>query len=493
MELLSILICSSIFFIFLHAYSLLHRRNLPPGPKGIPIFGSLFAIGDKPHETFSKLSKKYGPLMSIRLGGVTSIVASSPEMAREILQKNDEAFSGRVVPSAITKLEHSSYAVVWLSTNDQWRTLRKVLATYLTNTQKLDTLRDLRHKVVQEMVQHLKEVSGKGEAADIVKLGFATAVNQISNTCFSVNVADYKTQDVKGFQNAVKSVMEVDIKFNVADYFPLLRALDPQGLRGKAKDAYGYLEQLCDKFIVERLKQRQSKAQKHGDLLDCFLDFSQENESEFSLKHVQVLLVELFLAGTETTANTVEWALTELLLHPQTMAKLRKEVIDSVKANGKIEEGAVMGLPYLQAVVKETMRLHLLVPFLVPRRAEKDVKLKGYTIPKDTQILVNAWGIARDPEYWENSTSFIPERFLNSEVDVKGQDFSLLPFGSGRRMCAGIALGQRVVSLMIASLVYHFDWELPNGMSWEVDTSERFALSLQKAKPLLAIPKILNA
>lgn len=229
--------------------------------------------------------------MSIRLGAVTSIVASSPEMAREILQKNDEAFSGRVIPSAITKLEHTSYAVVWLSTNDQWRTLRKVLATYLTNIQKLDTLRNLRHKVVQEMVEHVNEVSRKGEAADIVKLGFATAVNQISNTCFSVNVADYKTDDVKGFQNAVKSVMEVDIKFNVADYFPVLRALDPQGLRRKAKDAYGYLEELCDKFIVERLRHRQSKVQKHGDLLDCFLDFSQENEAEFSLKHVQVLLV----------------------------------------------------------------------------------------------------------------------------------------------------------------------------------------------------------
>lgn len=176
------------------------------------------------------------------------------------------------------------------------------------------------------------------------------------------------------------------------------------------------------------------------------------------------------------------------------MARLRKEIADSVQVHGKIEEGEVLGLPYLQAVVKETMRLRLLVPFLVPRKAEKEVKLKGYIIPKDTQILVNAWAIARDSDYWENATSFMPERFLNSDVDVKGQDFSLLPFGSGRRMCAGIALGQRVVSLMIASLVYHFEWKLPNGMKpEELDTSERFALSLQKAKPLVAIPKILNA
>ncbi|CAL5356070.1 hypothetical protein CsSME_00044903 [Camellia sinensis var. sinensis] len=489
MEFLGYLVCSMVFLILIRGLALFRRRRtLPPGPTGLPLFGNLFEVGPKPHESLAKLAKTYGPLMTIRMGSRTSVVASSPEVAREILQKNDEACSGRIVPDAATGQKHHYLALVWISTVEQCRLIRRALSICLTNQQKLDTLRGLRHKAVGEMIQHVRETRDRSLA--IGELAFITALNMMSNTCFSVNVAGFESGEAQGFLNAVKTIMVVDGKFNIADVFPWLKPLDPQGLRTKAKVAYGWLDDVCDGFITRRLKHRESNLLSYGDLLDSLLDYSQEHhESEFNCKNIKVLLGELLLAGTETSSNTVEWAMTELLLHPNIMSKLREEITKTIGPEGTIEESKIIALPYLHAVVKETMRLHLAVPLLIPHKTETDVKLRGFLIPKNTQIFVNAWAIARNPSYWENPTQFMPERFLRSEMDYKGQNFSFLPFGSGRRMCPGIPLAQRVVSLMIASLVYHFDWKLPEGVTPEnLDMADTFGITLQRATPLRAIP-----
>ncbi|CAL5429810.1 unnamed protein product [Camellia sinensis] len=315
------------------------------------------------------------------------------------------------------------------------------------------------------MIEHVRE--RRDRAVAIGELAFTTALNQMSNTCFSVNVAGFESGEVQEFLNAVKTLMVVDGKFNIADVFPWLKPFDPRGLRRRAKVAYDWLDAVSDGFVTRRLKHRESNLPSYGDLLDSLLDYSQENESEFNCKHIKILLVDLMLAGTETSSNTVEWAMTELLLHPSIMLKVCEEVTKTIGVEGRIEESKILALPYLHAVVKETMRLHLSVPLLVPHKTETDVKLQDFLIPKSTQVLVNEWAIARNPSYWENPTQFMPERFLGSEMDYNGQHFAFLPFGSGRRMCPRIPLAQRVVSLMIASLVYHFDWKLPDGLTPE--------------------------
>ncbi|KAM7494170.1 hypothetical protein LguiB_028779 [Lonicera macranthoides] len=471
MDFPSLIASSFQFFIFASALTLFRRRKLPPGPTGLPIVGNLFDVGPKPHESLAKLAKNHGPLMTIRLGTVTSIVASSAEMAKGLLQKNDEACSGRFVPDAVTALRNYDLAVIWISA---------------------DTMRGLRHKAVLEMIAHVKEASERKEAVDIGKLAFTTALNQMSNTLVSKNVTDFKSQSIGGsnglkFQSAVKTLMAVDQKFNLVDMFPWLKPLDPQRVRQKAKVAYDWLDEVSQGFIDERLRHREANLARYGDLLDSLLDYSKENEVDFSLKHVKILLVDLFLAGTETSSNTIEWAMAEMILQPNIMAKVRQEIIETVGAKGRIQEADILKLPYLQAVLKETMRLHLTVPLLVPHKTEKDVKLNGYLIPKNAQVLVNAWAIARDAKYWDNPTCFMPERFLDSEFDFKGQNFTYLPFGSGRRICPGIPLAQRVVSLMIASFVYHFDWKLPHG-THKLDMNDIFGLTLQRATPLLLVP-----
>ncbi|GJW06710.1 geraniol 8-hydroxylase-like protein [Tanacetum coccineum] len=429
--------------------------------------------------------------MTIRLGSITSVVASTPDAAREILQLNDEACSGRVVPHAVSGLDNHDAALVWLPPNEDFRNIRKALSTCLTNQHKLDTLRDLRQNVVDGMLDFLRESGKKNVAVDIGKLAFAVALNQMSNTCISQNVTSYESDDIGGFKTAVKTIMEVDGKFNIADIFPVLKPLDPQNVRRRAKVAYGWFDTVTKSFISERLKHRESKLPRFGDILDSLLDYSQENEQDFSLMHIKNLLVDLFLAGTETSSNTTEWAMTELLLNPNMFSKVREEVSTAIGKDGKIQEAKLLDLPYLQAVIKETMRLHLAVPLLIPHKTETEVKLGKYIIPKNTQILVNAWAMARDPRYWENPTMFKPERFVGNDLNYMGQHFKFLPFGSGRRMCPGIPLAHRVVSLMVASFVYHFDWKLPHARE-EMNMDDIFGLTLLRATPLLATPIPIN-
>ncbi|CAH1449146.1 unnamed protein product [Lactuca virosa] len=199
MELLFLGISFITFLFLLHGLGLYRARKLPPGPAGLPIIGNLLDIGPKPHESLAKLSHKYNPLMTIRLGSITSVVASTPNAAREILQHNDDACSSRFVPDPVTALDNHDSAVLWISANQEWRSMRKALNISLTHQHKLDTLRDVRQSVVEGMVEFLHQSGQKKVAVDIGNLAFAVALNQMSNTCVSKNVASYESDDVGGF------------------------------------------------------------------------------------------------------------------------------------------------------------------------------------------------------------------------------------------------------------------------------------------------------
>lgn len=181
--------------------------------------------------------------------------------------------------------------------------------------------------------------------------------------------------------------------------------------------------------------------------------------------------------------------MTELVINPEIMSKAKKELEEVIGKGKPIEESDIARLPYLQAIIKETFRLHPPVPLLLPRKAAKDVEICGLTIPKDAQVMVNVWTIGRDPTLWENPTLFSPERFLESEIDVKGRNFELAPFGAGRRICPGMVLALRMLLLMLGSLVNSFDWRLEDGMKLEdLDMEEKFGITLQKAQPLRVVP-----
>lgn len=202
----------------------------------------------------------------------------------------------------------------------------------------------------------------------------------------------------------------------------------------------------------------------------------------------------MFVAGTDTSASTTEWALAELIRHPDILQKAQQELDSVVGRNRLVSEPDLVNLPLLQAIVKETFRIHPSTPLSLPRIAAEDCTINGYHIPKGANLLVNIWAIGRDPATWPDPLEFRPGRFLpgggHEHVDIKGNDFEVIPFGAGRRICAGMSLGLRMVQLMLATFVHGFDWALPMGQVPEkLNMEEAFGLTLQRAAPLALCPK----
>ena len=197
-----------------------------------------------------------------------------------------------------------------------------------------------------------------------------------------------------------------------------------------------------------------------------------------------------FTAGTDTTSSTLEWSLAELLKAPEIMSKARAELEQVIGKGNQVNESDITRLPYLQAIIKETLRLHPPTPLLLPRKAGADVEILEYTIPKGAQVLINVWAIGRDPSIWDNPNKFTPERFIESSIDVGGGHFELTPFGGGRRICPGLPLAMRMLHLMLGSLLHSFDWKLGDGVGPDdLNMEDRFGLTLQMAQPLKAIPR----
>ncbi|KAG6784705.1 hypothetical protein POTOM_010405 [Populus tomentosa] len=273
---------------------LLRRKSgctvLPPGPRQLPIIGNILALGDKPHRTLAKLSQTYGPLMTLKLGRITTIVISSPNIAKEALQKHDQALSSRTVPDALRV--HHKNSTLWLPASTHWKFLRKLTATQMFTPQRLDASQALRGKKVQELLEYVHENCNNGHAVDIRRSVFTTSLNLISNTFFSLDIANYNSDLSQEFSDLVVGVTEQIGKPNIADYFPILRLVDPQGVRRKTSNYLKRLAQIFDSIINERTRPSSSVASKAShDILDALLILAKENNTELSSTDIQVLLI----------------------------------------------------------------------------------------------------------------------------------------------------------------------------------------------------------
>ncbi|KAH6817839.1 hypothetical protein C2S51_001442 [Perilla frutescens var. frutescens] len=461
--------------------------KLPPGPYPLPIIGNILSLGSKPHRSLANLARIYGPVMSLKLGSITTVVISSPESARMVLQKHDSSFSSRAIPSAASAVRHDEFSMVWLPVENQWRKLRKICKEQMFSAARLDASQGLRREKLQKLSEYVGECSETGRAVDVGEAAFTTSLNLMSASLFSVEFAQFGADSSQEMKDLVWGVMKCIGSPNFADYFPILKSVDPQRILKQTKYYFGKLFAIFDEIIEEKLKSRGEK----NDLVEALIDLNLRDEDQFITRNdMKHLLLDLFVAGADTTSGTVEWAMTELIRNPTKMWKLSDEVRDFIKENGQIEESDIPRLPYLQAVVKETFRLHPAAPFLVPHKVDSDVEIKGYIVPKNAQILVNVWASGRDPHIWTNANEFVPERFLNENngVDFRGHDFELIPFGAGRRICPGLPLAYRMVHQMLATFVGNFEWRLQSIKPQEMDMNENFGLSLQKAVSLRAIP-----
>ncbi|XP_019195212.1 PREDICTED: geraniol 8-hydroxylase-like isoform X3 [Ipomoea nil] len=464
-------------------------RKFPPGPFPLPVVGNLHLLGDQPHRSLARLAQKYGPVMMLKLGMVNTVVISSPAMAREALQKQDLAFSTRSIPDTLRARNHSQFAVIWLPVSPKWRTIRKIMNSNIFSGSKLDASQQLRVRKIQELITYCQNNSQAGEAVDIGRAAFRTTMNLLSNTIFSKDLTDPYSDSAKEFKELVWNIMEEAGKPNLVDFYPFLEKFDPQRSHHRMSDHFTKVLDLFENMIDERLEERRVSGNKNVDVLDTLLNISQETPDEIDNTIIKHLCLDLFAAGTDTSSNTVEWAMTELLNNPEAMAKAQAELADVIGKGKLLDEADVTGLSYLQCIVKETFRLHPPAPLLLPRRVEQDVVLCGYTIPKDSKILINVWAMGRDPSIWKNPLMFNPERFSNSEIDVRGRDFELIPFGAGRRICPAMPMALRMVPVMLGSLLNSFRWKIEGDIApKDLNMEEKFGITLAKAHPLRAIP-----
>ncbi|WJX14716.1 hypothetical protein P8452_04936 [Trifolium repens] len=487
---LIVLTCVTIYVFLCSFLAIIKKPNykLPPGPTPLPIIGNLLELGEKPHKSLAKLAKIHGPIMSLKLGQVTTIAISSADMAKQVLLTNDQFLSNRPIPQSVSVLNHEHFSLAFIPVSPLWKELRKICNTQLFSHKTLDASQDVRRKKMQQFLADIDQSSQIGEAVDIGTAVFKTTINLLSNTIFSVDLIQ-SNGEAGEFKDLVTNITKLVGSPNVADFFPILKMVDPQGVKRKqAKNVKKVLD-IFEDLVNQRLKTREGACvDTNKDMLDAMLNISKDNG--FMDKNMILHLAhDLFVAGTDTTASTLEWAMTEVVCNPEIMLKAKRELEQMIGSGVPIEESDIAKLPYLQAIIKETLRLHPPVPFLLPRKAERNVDICGYTIPKDAQVLVNVWNIGRDPTIWVNPTLFSPERFLGSDIDVKGRNFELAPFGSGRRICPGLQLANRMLLLMLGSLVNSFDWKLEGDMKPEdMDMDDKFGITLQKAQPLRVVP-----
>ncbi|KAK6251209.1 hypothetical protein SCA6_005214 [Theobroma cacao] len=496
MDLLSWLSCLLFFLVLVQAFHSITRitrkgrpDKLPPGPATIPVFGNLFQLGEKPHTSLATLAKTHGDIMTLKLDLTTTIVFSSATMAKEILQKHDAAFSKRTVPDAFRALQHDEFGMPWMPVSTTWRNLRKISNLHIFASQKLDANQCLRRSKVEELVADVHDSCRVGKAIDIGQAAFKTTLNFLSNTFFPIDLAD-SSDTAQEFRDIVQGIKEELGKLNFGDYFPIiLRNLDLQGMRRRMTVHFGKLMNLFDRVIDKRLQLRKTNDYiSTNDFLDTLLNISEDKNEELDRNLIKHLLLDLFTAGTETTSSTFEWVMAELLHTPKVLQEAQRELKQIIGAGNSVEESGIACLPYLQAIVKETLRLHPPVPLLLPRKTEVDYEIHNFILPKGAQLLVNTWAVSRDPNFWEEPDLFLPERFIGSEMDVRGRDFGLIPFGGGRRICPGLPLALKMLHLMLGRLLHSFDWELEDGVTPEsLNMEDKYGLVLHKAQPLKAI------
>ncbi|XWS51764.1 hypothetical protein CRYUN_Cryun11dG0011200 [Craigia yunnanensis] len=412
---------------------------------------------------------KHGPLMHLQLGEVSTVIVSSPAVAKEVMKTHDINFSYRpaldvpkITTYDFTNIAFAPYGNYWrhlrkvcntelLSATrapygNYWRHLRKVCNTELLSATRVQSFRSIREEEVLNLIKSIHESDGK-----------------------PINLSEKIYSMTYGI-TARTAFVEVLQLFS--------------GIKQKVEKMHKENDR-----IVRRTSEKGRDDEAEEDLVDVLLRLQEQAEFPFEDKNIKSVILDIFGAGSETSSTTVEWALSEMLKNPRVMREAQAEVRRVFEAKGNVDETGIFKLKYLKAVIKETFRIRPPAPLLLPRECNQACEINGYEVAAKTRVLINAWALGRDPDYWSEPDKFYPERFLNSSVDYMGTNFEFIPFGAGRRICPGILFATPNVELPLSQLLFHFDWKLPNGIKQEdLDMTEVFGMTVKRKNDLILVP-----
>ncbi|XP_022132547.1 cytochrome P450 CYP736A12-like [Momordica charantia] len=463
-------------------------KNLPPGPKGFSIFGSLHLLGKLPHRDLQKLSQKYGPIMHMKLGLVPTIIVSSPSAAELFLKTHDLVFASRPLSEASKQMNYCQKNLVFAPYGSYWRNMRKMCTLELLSSRKINSFKSMRKRELALLIDHLREAADNGVAVNLSSKVTSLTTDMTCLMVFGMKYED-KDFDERGFKAVVQEGSQLAATPNLGDFFPFIAGLDLQRLNKQMKSVHKALDDFLERIVNDHLESKDEEKTK--DFVDVMLDVMSFQETEYQIDRpaIKAIMLDMLTAAMDTSATVIGWAMSELIKHSDVMKKMQDELEKVVGLDRMVEESDLESLDYLKMVVKEVFRLYPPAPLLLPHESLEDCIVSDFYIPKRSRIIINVWAIGRDQSIWMEPEKFFPERFFDSQVDVEGRDFQLLPFGSGRRGCPGMQLGLILVQLVLAQLVHCFDWKLPNGMlPSELDMTEEFGLTCPRAQDLMVIP-----
>nr|GMD76515.1 cytochrome P450 78A5-like [Ipomoea batatas] len=448
------------------------------GPMSWPFLGFLPQMGSHAHRKLASMAASMGlnRLMAFSLGTTRMIISSHPDTAKEILCGT--SFSDRPVKES-AKLLMFERAIGFAPSGSYWRQLRRMAANHMFSPRRIACLEGVRSAVAEEMIGKMdKEMGESGfvEVRGVVGEGsLRNVVESVFGSCLGLQGEELGLMVKEGY--------ELIGEFNWGDYFPLGFLFDFGGTKRKCHRLAGRVNDLVGQIIEKRKRELEgvelNVKTNNNDFLSVLLSLPKEDQ--LADADLVAVLWEMIFRGTDTVAILVEWIMARMVLHQDVQAKAQQEIDTCVGSIRHVQDSDIPNLPYLQAIVKEVLRLHPPGPLLSwARLAVHDVYVDKCFIPAGTTAMVNMWAITHDPQIWNDPWAFRPERFMEEEVSIMGSDLRLAPFGSGRRVCPGRALGLSTVHLWLARFLQHFKW-LPGP---SVDLSECLKLSLEMKKPL---------
>ncbi|CAO2198776.1 unnamed protein product [Urochloa humidicola] len=470
--------------------------KLPSPPRRLPVIGHLHLVGRLPHVSLRDLAAEHSRdgLMLLRLGAVPTLVVSSPRAAQAVLRTHDHVFASRA-HSPVDILFYGSSDVAFAPYGEHWRQVKKIATTHLLTNKRVRAYRHAREQEVRLVMDKIRKAAAAGMSIDLSSL-----LNSFANDiiCHAVSGKFFREEGRnKLFQELVEANSSLIGGFNIEDYFPGLVKLDmvKRMVCAKAQKVNKRWNELLDKLIDDHERRSaEQRRDEESDFIDVLL--SVQEEYKLTRDHIKAQLAIMFEAGTDTSFIVLECAMVKLMQNPHLMTKLQTKVRMAIPKGKEIvtEDDLIANdMTYLKAVIKETLRLHAPAPLLVPHLSMADCDIEGYKIPSGTRAIVNAWALARDPNYWDSAEEFIPERFMEGGnafgMDYRGNEFLYLPFGTGRRICPGISFAISAIEVMLANLVYHFNWELPpESKDRGISMLESFGVTVHRTEKLLLVP-----
>nr|QNC49779.1 cytochrome P450 71D616 [Leucophyllum frutescens] len=464
-------------------------ENLPPSPPKLPLIGHLHhLLGGLPHHTLARVTEKFGPVVHLQIGEISTVVISSPEAAKEVLKVRDTACANRPQSISIEIMLYNYADFVFAPYDEFWRQMRKICIMEMLSARNVKSYGSIRQDEVLHLIKSLQSASGR--AINLSEKIFATTSSIVCRVAFGKVLRDRDT-----LIDLMKKGISLAAGFELVDVFPSFKMLHAVSWnRNKLLKMHKELDAILD-TIVEGHKLKENGEYGGEDIVDVLLRMKESGELKFPItnENIKAVIFDVFAAATDTSSSTVDWAMAELVKNPNAYAKAQAEVRQAFTREEIVDaERHLHKLNYLKLVIKETLRLHPPVP-LLPRASREECEVNGYSIPLNSKVLVNIWSMGRDPKYWDEPESFRPERFENNNIEFFGNNFEYIPFGSGKRICPGISFGMANVELPLAHLLYHFDWKLPEGMTTaDVDLTEAYGLAVIRKNALVVEPTSYN-